>query len=80
MTWEFLKVRNRRRLIGAGGAVGAAAALTAAALAANAGSAGAPDVPVLTTVPYTAVFADHGETGTGETRGRRPRPRLDPGL
>jgi streptogramin lyase len=60
VTWEFLKVRNRRRLIGAGGAVGAAAALTAAALAANAGSAGAADVPVLTTVPYTAVAGSDG--------------------
>ena len=60
MTWEFLQVRNRRRLIGAAGAVGAAAALTAAALAANAGSAGAADVPVLTTVPYTAVAGSDG--------------------
>jgi len=60
VTWEFLKVRNRRRLIGAGGAVGAAAALTAAALAANAGSAGAADVPVLTKVPYTAVAGSDG--------------------
>ena len=60
MTWEFLKVRNRRRLIGAGGAVGAAVALTAAAIAANAGSAGAADVPVLTTVPYTAVAGSDG--------------------
>jgi hypothetical protein len=60
VTWEFLKVPNRRRLIGAAGAVGGAAALTAAALAANAGSAGAADVPILTTVPYTAVAGSDG--------------------
>ena len=60
MTWEFLKVRNRRSVIAAAGAVTAATAATAAVLAANAGSAGAADVPVLTTVPYTAAAGSDG--------------------
>jgi hypothetical protein len=57
VTWEFLKIHHRRRYIVAAGAVGAAAAVTGAALA---GSAGAADVPILTTVPYTAVAGSDG--------------------
>jgi NHL repeat len=44
VTWEFPKLRHRRRLIAAAGAVGAAAALTAAALNGFGSSAGAADV------------------------------------
>jgi hypothetical protein len=46
VTWEFLKIHHRRRYLVAAGAVGAAA--------------GAADVPILTTVPYTAVAGSDG--------------------
>jgi hypothetical protein len=60
VTWEFLKVRHRRSVIAAAGAVAAATAASAAVLAANAGAAGAADVPILTTVPYTAAPGSDG--------------------